>query len=147
MSNPIGPDGLSGCFRCFFVWHPRTPDPFRCPRCKSRLWDVPLISKVRRGGGLGIEDVIGPRRREFERLLTKNRATHPRVFGSVARGSATAKSDLDILVDMEPGASAFDQIGLVQDLEKLFDRRVDVAEPGGLHWIVRPQVLLEAVPV
>lgn len=147
MSNVIGADGLSGCFRCFFVWRPRTPEPGRCPRCKSRLWDVPRLEKVHRGGGLSVEEVLGPRRPEVLDLVRKNRARNPRVFGSIARGTATRKSDLDLLVDFEPGASAFDQIGLIQDLEDLLRRRVDVTTPSGLHWIVRPQAVWEAVPL
>jgi len=143
----LGPDGLAGCFRCFFVWRPRTSDPRRCPRCKSQLWDVPVLSKIRRGGGLGIEEVIQPRRRELHRIVRKNRARNPRVFGSVARGTANAKSDIDLLVDFDDNASVFDHVALIQDLETLFGRSVDVASPSGLHWIIRPQVLIEAVPV
>lgn len=147
VSNVIGPDGIQGCFRCFFVWKPRTPDPDRCPRCKSPLWDVPKLSKVHRGGGLGIAEIVTPRRNDILRLLRKNKARNPRVFGSVARGSATKKSDLDLLVDFDAGASAFDHIGLVQDLEDLLKRPVEVAEPDELHWIIRPQALFEAVSI
>jgi uncharacterized protein len=68
------------------------------------------------------------------------------VFGSVARNQADRESDLDLLVDFDPDATAFDHVGLLQDLEQLFHRRVDVAEPDGLHWLVRPQVLFEAIP-
>jgi uncharacterized protein len=147
MSNEVGADGLAGCFRCFFVWHPRTPDPARCPRCKSKLWDVPKLSKLRQGGGLGIDQIIVPRQSEFLELVRRHRAHSPRVFGSVARGTATHRSDLDLLVEFEPGASALDHIGLMQDLEDLLGRPVEVATASSLHWIVRPQALLEALPV
>jgi predicted nucleotidyltransferase len=50
-------------------------------------------------------------------------------------------------VDFDPEASAFDQMKLIADLEDLFGRTVDVAEPQGLHWLARPQVLFEAVPI
>ena len=79
--------------------------------------------------------------------LGTHKARNPRVFGSVARSAATNRSDLDLLVDFEPGATAFDQIGLIQELERVFGRRVDVVEPDGLHWLIRPQVLFEAVRV
>jgi hypothetical protein len=65
----------------------------------------------------------------------------------VARGTANAKSDIDLLVDFDDNASVFDHVALIQDLETLFGRSVDVASPSGLHWIIRPQVLIEAVPV
>ncbi len=106
-----------------------------------------MIRPVRRGHGLGIAEIVTPKRAELERVLRSRRARNPRVFGSVARRSAGPKSDLDLLVEFDPGASAFDQFGLMEDLEKLFGRKVDVAEPSGLHWLVRPQVLFEAVPV
>jgi len=147
MSNRIGPGGLSGCFRCGFVWVPRTPEPKLCPRCKSRSWDAPVIRPIRRGSGLGISEVIVPLRVELGQALKANHARNPRVFGSVARNEATKASDLDLLVDFDTGSSAFDQMNLIADLEELFGRRVDVAEPEGLHWLIRPQVLFEAVPV
>jgi predicted nucleotidyltransferase len=80
-------------------------------------------------------------------VLARHKARSPKVFGSVARGAATAKSDLDLLVEFDRSASVFDQTALIADLEDLFGRRVDVTEPGGLHWLVRPQVLFEAVSV
>ena len=146
MSNPIDASGLSGCYRCFFVWRPRNPDPPRCPRCKSKLWDVPQLAKVRRGRGLGVGDVLGPHRAEVLAALRANRARSAMVFGSLARGAGTPRSDVDLLVDFDSEASAFDQIGLIDDLTEILGRKVDVTTREGLHWIVRPQVLVEAVP-
>jgi predicted nucleotidyltransferase len=80
-------------------------------------------------------------------VLARHKARNPRVFGSVARSEATKESDLDLLVEFDRSASVFDQAALIADLEDVFGRRVDVAEPGGLHWLVRPQVLFEAVAV
>jgi uncharacterized protein len=148
MSNVVGPDGLSGCFRCGHVWRPRVLDAERCPRCKSKLWDAPRILPVKRyGTGLGIVEIIEPKRKDLVAALRANKARNPRVFGSVARGTARKHSDLDLLVDFELGASVLDQIGLMNDLRRVFRRTVDVAEPSGLHWLVRPQALFEAIPV
>lgn len=83
----------------------------------------------------------------MERVLARNKAHNPRVFGSVARNQATRTSDLDILVDFDEDASVWDQIGLKQELESLFKRKVDVSGPNGLHWLIRAQVLFEAVPI
>jgi uncharacterized protein len=79
--------------------------------------------------------------------LVRNKAGHPRVFGSVGRGSAHRRSDVDLLVEFEPGATVFDQIALTHELEQILNRRVDVTTVDGLHWIVRPQVLVEAIPL
>jgi hypothetical protein len=83
----------------------------------------------------------------LEAALKAHRAGSPKVFGSVARNDATKKSDIDFLVEFERGASAFDQAALIIDLEELFQRKVDIVEPGGIHWLIRPQVLFEAIPV
>ena len=147
VSNQIDSAGFSGCFRCYHVWKPRNPEVRRCPRCKSTLWDVPRLTKVRRGGGLGIPEVLSTKREAVLEVLARHKAGHPRVFGSVARGTATSESDVDLLVEFEPGASALDQVSLVEELGALLLRRVDVASPDGLHWIVRPQVLFEAEPL
>jgi uncharacterized protein len=48
------------------------------------------------------------------------------VFGSVARGEATAKSDVDFLVDLREGASLFGVAGFNYDTEKLLGVQVDV---------------------
>lgn len=90
---------------------------------------------------------MGPKREQLLISLRAHRARNPRVFGSVARGDASETSDLDLLVDFDSEASLFDHIGLLNDLEEIFHRRVDVAEPSGLHWLIRPQVLFEAVPL
>lgn len=138
---------MAGCFRCAYVWRPRRGMPARCPRCKSRLWDVPRLRAVRAGQGRGIPEIVLPKRAEFLVALARFGARNPRVFGSVARSDARPNSDLDLLVDFAPGATIWDQIGLKLALEELFHRTVDVVSEGGLNWLVRPQVLFEAVPV
>jgi predicted nucleotidyltransferase len=59
-------------------------------------------------------------------------AFNVRVFGSVARGTATASSDIDLLVDLEHGRTLFDLAALWRDLESLLGRHVDVVSAGGL---------------
>ena len=69
------------------------------------------------------------------------------VFGSVARGEARSDSDVDILVDMEPGRSLFDLGGLLYDLQALLGVDVDVVTEKGLRPRIRAQVMREAVPL
>jgi predicted nucleotidyltransferase len=84
---------------------------------------------------------------EILRVAQKHGAHNVRVFGSVARGEADEASDIDFLVDMEPGRSLLDLGGLQADLENLLDCRVDVVTEGGLKARIRARVLHEAVRV
>ncbi len=118
-----------------------------CPRCKSKKWDAPVIRPVRRGSGPGIAEIIAPERARLVEVLRAHHAANARVFGSVAWSEARRDSDLDLLVDFDAGATAFDQMDLIAELEEIFHRKVDVTDPEGLHWLVRPQALFEAVPV
>ncbi len=68
-----------------------------------------------------------------------------RVFGSVARGDATEASDVDFLVDLEPGRSLMDLGGLLMDLQDLLQRNVDVVTERGLRPRVAQRVLADAV--
>ena len=69
------------------------------------------------------------------------------IFGSVARGEAGPESDIDILVEMESGTSLMDHVTLMQDLEDLLERKVDVVSDRALHWYIRDRVLAEATPL
>ncbi|WP_069790628.1 nucleotidyltransferase family protein [Cyanobacterium sp. IPPAS B-1200] len=68
-----------------------------------------------------------------------------RIFGSYARGEATAKSDLDLLMDIEKGKSLLNRIALKQELEDYLRIKVDVVKPNNLHETIKNQVLEEAI--
>ena len=81
------------------------------------------------------------------RLARKHGASRIRVFGSVRRGQARRNSDLDLLVVFEEGRDLFDHIRLERELTRLLKRKVDIVTEAGLHPLVRPQVMFEAVPL
>ncbi len=87
------------------------------------------------------------RNRMRSSLAERRGARNIRVFGSVARGEAGPESDLDLLVEMEPGRSLLDHIALIQDLEEVLGCRVDVVTEAGLRERIRPRVLREARPL
>ncbi|MBK8190373.1 MAG: nucleotidyltransferase family protein [Vampirovibrionales bacterium] len=81
------------------------------------------------------------------RIVRQYGAYNLRVFGSVAQGRETPDSDVDFLAEFEEGRSILDQIGMIEDLERLLGRSVDVADPSTLHWFVRERILGEAYPL
>lgn len=70
-----------------------------------------------------------------------------RVFGSVASGTATPDSDLDLLVEVEPGHGYLDLTGFALAVEDLLAVFTQVATPSGLKPRLRDRVLTEAVPL
>jgi uncharacterized protein len=94
---------------------------------------------------MGVNELLRTRREEILRIAAKHGAHNVRVFGSVARGEADETSDVDFLVEMEPGRSLLDLGGLLIDLEGLLGRPVDVVTERGLKPRIRPRVLSEAV--
>lgn len=95
---------------------------------------------------LGIQELRN-RREEILRLAAQHGARHVRVFGSVARGDADERSDVDFLVELEKGRSLLDLGGLLMDLQDLLGRRVDVTTERGLKARIRSRVLAEAIPL
>jgi predicted nucleotidyltransferase len=93
------------------------------------------------------EEQVRQKREDILRVCARYGARNPRVFGSVARGQADEHSDLDLLVEMEPGRSLFDLGGLQYELEQLLGWPVDVVTEQGLKTRIRDRVLREAVPL
>ncbi|SRR5229473_3483988 len=94
-----------------------------------------------------IDDLLNAKREEILQIAARHGAKKIRVFGSVARGEARPDSDIDFLVDMEPGRSLFDLGGLLMDLQDVLGRKVDVVTEKGLHSRIRERVIREAVPL
>jgi uncharacterized protein len=63
---------------------------------------------------------------QITQIAQKNGISRVFMFGSVARGETTAKSDVDFLVEMKEGASLFGIAGFSYETEKLLQVRVDV---------------------
>ncbi len=94
-----------------------------------------------------LNELKASKREEILRLASKRGARNLRVFGSVARGEDDAESDIDFLVDLEPGRSLMDLGGLQIDLEHLLGGKVDVVSSRGLRERVRECILRDAVPL
>jgi hypothetical protein len=90
-------------------------------------------------------ELLEAKREDILRIAARHGARKVRVFGSAARGEADEASDVDFLVEMEPGRSLLDMGGLLMELRALLGRDVDVVTERGLKARIRERVLREAV--
>ena len=64
------------------------------------------------------------------------------VFGSVARGEATDKSDVDLLVEFDPAKKTYrNYLGTATFIEELLGRSVDLVTPQALSPYIKPHIL------
>ena len=96
---------------------------------------------------MGTDALLKTKRDEILRIAAKHGARNVRVFGSAARGEAGPDSDIDLLVDMEPGRSLLDLGGLWADLTELLGRKVDIVTERSIYWLLRRRILKEARPL
>jgi len=90
-------------------------------------------------------DVLKAKRHEILQLASRHGAHNVRVFGSVARGEDGPTSDIDLLVQMDPGRSLLDLIELSQELESVLQRKVDIQTDEGLSPYLEQRIHAEAV--
>lgn len=89
--------------------------------------------------------LIESHREQLVEIARRRGVSNLRVFGSMARGDATADSDVDLLVTLPPGTSALALGGLVMDAQDLLGRRVDVVTEPALHPALRDGVLASCI--
>jgi hypothetical protein len=82
---------------------------------------------------------------EIARFCRKNKIRRLALFGSVLRDDFTPESDVDVLVEFEPG----ERVGLrffalEQELSELLGRKVDLNTPGFLSKDFREEIQLHA---
>ncbi|USQ75839.1 nucleotidyltransferase family protein [Ornithinimicrobium cryptoxanthini] len=98
---------------------------------------------------VSLRAAIAAHRDAMDLILRRYRAVNPRLFGSVARGDATADSDIDLLVDLLPsgGNDLLRVAGVAEELSQLLESRVDVVAASLLRDEVSSSALVDAVPV
>ncbi len=93
------------------------------------------------------EKLVYDKRAEIFRLATANGATRVRNFGSFARGTARPDSDLDLLIDLEPGRHLLDLVAIKQDLEDLLGRPVHGVTEAAISPYIRDEIVRDAIPL
>ena len=85
--------------------------------------------------------------RRSQRALRERGVLHAALFGSVARGSNNANSDLDIMIEIDPDVrmTVFDYVDLKDYIGSLFDGSVDVVNRESLKPYVRPAATSDAI--
>lgn len=101
---------------------------------------------ARRNATTGRSD-IRRHRRELLAVARRHGACNVRVFGSAARGDAHADSDVDLLVELEPGRTLLDLVALRRDASAVLGRPADVFTADMLRDAVREEAERDAVPV
>lgn len=92
-----------------------------------------------------LKTLLASKRDEILRIAALHGARDVRLFGSAARGDTTDQSDIDLLINLEPGRSLMDHADLVVELERLLGRRVDVVIERGLRPRVRDAILRDTI--
>ena len=92
-------------------------------------------------------DEVIARLKEAEPALRARGIRRAAVFGSVARGEDGPDSDIDILVEFEPGAEGtiYDYVALKEFVASLFDGHVDVVDRNALKPHLRAPSARDAV--
>ena len=98
--------------------------------------------KVRKMGYKNISDL---KLKQMVSTLRKNNVIKAGLFGSYARGRATDKSDIDILVRFRGRKSLVDLARLEIELEEKLGRKVDVLTYNSIHPLLKKRILEEEV--
>lgn len=86
-------------------------------------------------------------RSKIRDVLLHHDVSRAGIFGSFARGQATRKSDLDILVKFKRRKSLLDLAALEIDLERKIHRKAEVLTYDSLHPLLRKRILAEEVQI
>jgi len=92
-----------------------------------------------------IGEMLKEKRDEILAIAKQHGGRKVRIFGSIARGQGKEDSDIDLLVELEPGRSLLDIIAIKQDLEDLLKRKVDVVTEAAVSPYIRKEILRQAI--
>lgn len=80
-------------------------------------------------------------------VLRKYQIRRASIFGSVAKGYDTAESDVDLLIETEPGFTLFNMLQLEEEIANLLHKKVDLVEFNAIKQSIKEEVLKSAVVI
>ncbi len=80
-------------------------------------------------------------------ILKETGVSRAAIFGSVARGEQTKKSDVDILVALPKGMSLFDVVDLEFKLEDAIQRKVELVDFEAIKPRLKPYIMQDQIPI
>ncbi len=91
-----------------------------------------------------ILDYLSTHKERFQKLYHVNKIG---IFGSYARNQATAKSDIDIVVDLNK-STMFGLVAIKEDIEEYFEKHVDIIQiRDRMNSLLRERIEKEAIYV
>ncbi|MFN3217841.1 MAG: nucleotidyltransferase family protein [Acidimicrobiales bacterium] len=92
-----------------------------------------------------LRELVEIHRDEIKAIAARHQGRSIALFGSAARGDDHAASDLDFIVEFEPGTRPFELLLLGAELEAVLGVPVDIGTPETLREGIRDEVLAEAM--
>lgn len=80
-------------------------------------------------------------------ILQKHKVTKAAIFGSMADGTFSSKSDVDILIELDDSYSLLDFIGIKLELEEALHRKVDLVEYRAIKPALKKYILENPVAI
>lgn len=80
-------------------------------------------------------------------ILIRHQIKPAGIFGSVAKGNQTPKSDMDILVELGSKLSLLEFVGIKCELEDMLERKVDLVEYEAVKPRLKDRIMSEEIRI
>lgn len=93
------------------------------------------------------EDILKKLKEIKPQLETDYGISELGLFGSYSRGDYTSESDIDILVEYSKVISLFKVVEIIECLQAVFNKKVDLVSKKNLKELLKPRILSEVIYV
>ncbi len=92
-------------------------------------------------------NIVQTKQQEIEKLCRDNDIGFLGLFGSVARGDDTEKSDVDLLVRFDARKNLFDLVDIEDQFAEVFGKKVDLVTEAAVHPYIKDYIYRDLQPV